>query len=83
MKKVIILKTSQTLYSKSTGEMFFLQLLLDRYFESAQVDAGSSTPQEAAKPMIYSIMEYGSTPYVGMVTLTVLQMMTGMPHKGL
>ena len=32
--------------------MFFLQLLLGRHFESAQVHAGSSTLQEAAVPVI-------------------------------
>ena len=43
---VIIFKTSENSSIKSTGELFFLQLLLGRHFESAQVHAGSSTPQE-------------------------------------
>ena len=51
-ENVIILKTSENSSIKSTGEMFFLQLLLGRHCESAQVHAGSSTPQKATEPVI-------------------------------
>ena len=46
-RKVYIFKTLENSSVMSTGEIFFLQLLLGRHFESAQVHAGSSTPQEA------------------------------------
>ena len=52
MDKLEKVKTSENSSIKSTGKMFFLQLLLGRHFESAQVHVGSSTPQEAAEPVI-------------------------------
>ena len=46
-RNVIVFKTSENCSVMSTGEIFFLQLLLGGHFESAQVHVGSSTPQEA------------------------------------
>ena len=45
-EKGIVLKTSENSLIKVTGEIFFLQLLLGRHFESAPVHACRSTGQE-------------------------------------